>query len=178
MRSSYSEGDRIAVQRAVADFSMRELPPLMAWLQDAVADNGRACLCDCLPERDATLFDVPTMELVLGTRECAQRLKINPSLIRFRGTLRAVLSCCSSLEEDSKLEAAMAVFRRSERGYPVQESSEWRSLLDRFKPGPRPTPEQERLYLDFSLDRNVLNPFYRGICEFILEKLKDAGLVK
>lgn len=178
METPYSEGDRIAMQRAVGEFLMRELPSLMNWLEGALATNDRACLCDCLPERDATLFDIPAMELVLGARDCALKLKFNHSLIRFRGNLRTVLSCCSNLSPDEKLEAAMAIFRRSERGYPIHESIEWRSLLERFKPGSRPTAEQERLHSDFSLDRNIQNPFYRGICEFILEKLKNEGLIK
>ena len=178
MKTPYSDADRITIQRAVADFSMRELPKLMHWLDGAVTENGRACLCDCPPDKDSTLFDIRPMELVLGARECANKLRLHRSSVRFRGTLRTVLSCCSSLNEDEKLEAAMAVFLRSEQGYPVPESIEWRSLLERFKPGPQSTPEQKRLYSDFSLDKNVENPFYRGVCEFILEKLKDAGLMK
>jgi hypothetical protein len=178
MKTPYSDGDRIAIQRAVADFSMRELPKLMLWLDGAVTENGRACLCDCPPPKDASLFDVRAMELVLGARECAQKLQSCRSSVLLRGTLRTVLSCCSNLNEDEKLEAAMAIFRRSEQGYPVPESVEWRSLLERFKPGPQSTPEQKRLYSDFSLDQNAENPFYRGVCEFILEKLKDARLMK
>lgn len=163
-----SEADSLEFDRAVEDFCSRALPKFVEWARRIAAENPPAVLAEEPPNH---VYDVAdgSMDFTVGREAVERKLdhhrQLATTIFNFKilkiGNVQDVFEFLSTLEASAALEAAMAVYVEHASGSYVSNSPEYQRL--------------EKAYGPFK--DNLENPFYKGVCEAIIEKLQEGGLI-
>jgi hypothetical protein len=156
-----------AVEAKVKEFTSREFPEFEKWLQAQWRANPSALLCSNPPNK---VYDVEdgTLDLSIGEVAVARKRElfdhctggIYAFAIKAEGKLREVVRAIPELGADDQLEAAMAFLLEYRNGSYVCNDPLW---LEVAKIG---------VHSD-----NLENPFYKGICEAVLEVFRKEGWI-
>lgn len=161
------------VRELVASFKAREFPAFADWMEKRLQKNSDAVLA---PNPSNHVYDVedPTIDLTVGKRNAARKIehqkKMTPAHILKQGSFREVLESVSRLPHEQQLEAAMAYLVEQRKG----------SLLDN---APEYKQFAKKLGREYQTDTGRMkegleNPFYRGVCEAVLDLFKENGWIK
>lgn len=169
VKTTLSKKKTKAVQAKVKKFTSREFPEFEKWLQAQWRANPSALLCSNPPNK---VYDVEdgTLDLSIGGEAVRQKrshlryVKKEDSRFAYKieaaGKLRRVVRAIPKLSADDQLEAAMAFLLKYRDGYFLCNDPLWRDVAK----------------IVGELD-NLENPFYKGICEAILEVFRKEGWI-
>jgi hypothetical protein len=153
----------------VRTWAARELPGFMKWMCELVEVNPPALLANNPPNH---VYDVEdgSLDLSVSEVDVERKLSHHEALsgtifaykIRKQGKFRKVLRGISGMKEEDRLEAAMAFYVEWNDGSYLSNSAEYRSI--------------DQL-LDSSLD-GLDHPFYKAVCETILEGFREQGWIE
>lgn len=160
------------VRELVESFKAREFPSFEDWMEKRLQKNNPAVLA---PNPSNHTYDVEetTIDLTVGKRDSARKIehqrKTMPAFIIEEGTFRQVLGSVSKLPPEQRLEAAMAFLVEQRKGSLLDNAPEYKrfdkTLGREFRTGTGRMAE--------GLD----NPFYRAVCEAVLNLFEEKGWV-
>ena len=153
------------VQNKLESFGVREFPSFMRWMRERWEENPRTLL-SMNPPNHAHDVEDGSMDIALR-EECELKLKHQQSVagtlfsfkVRKEGRFQKVIRSLSSLPMDEQLEAVMALFVEFRSGDFICNTAEFRYI-------------EENLGASFE---GLDNPFYRAVCEAILEGFVESG---
>jgi hypothetical protein len=170
MEVKFSDEDVVELKAKAQEFVKADkFSAFMKWMDEAVESDEPALLSSNPPNHVYDLED-GTMDLAVGGRlvalkrqQCQHQEKTIFSFkILKEGSFREVLASLRDMQNlEAKQEAAMAFYVRALGEY-VSSSLQWQELSRRFG---RNMPEK------------VDNPFYREICEIILNRFQGRGWI-
>ena len=149
-----------AVQGEVEKFTSREIPGFVEWMRLQWELNAPALLCSNPPNH---VYDVEdgTVDLSIGEVDVAGKREhydyckggIYAFAIKAEGKLRKVVRAIPTFSSEQQLEAAMAFLLEHRKGSYVCNTVEWREVA---------------AIVGHSTE-GLDGPFYRGVCETVLE---------
>jgi hypothetical protein len=161
------------VSALVESFKAREFPAFVAWMETRLHKNSPAVLA---PNPANHIFDSEesSLDLAVGKRASARRIQhqknIPPAYVIKQGSFREVLESVSKLPREQQLEAAMAFLVEHKKGDLLDNAPEYKQFQKTLGQGLRTAAGRMVEGLD--------NPFYRGVCESVLDLFKDNGWVQ
>lgn len=160
------------VSALVESFKAREFPAFVAWMETRLHKNSPAALA---PNPANHIYDTEdgTLDLAVGKHAAARKVshqkKMAPAYILKQGSFREVLESVSKLPREQQLEAAMAFLVEHKKGDLLDNAPEYKQFQKARGQGLRTTAGRMVKGLD--------NPFYRGVCEAVLDLFKKNGWV-
>lgn len=167
MKTKLTKKAAKAVKTITQRFTDQELPGFVAWMKEQWEANPPAILATNPPNHSYDIED-GTHDVSIGEKAVAQKRKHHQDLsggifayrIRCDDDLRTVLRSLEKLSSDDKQEAAMAFLIEYRNGSYVENEKEWREVG---------AIVGNKDCLD--------NPFYKGVCEAILEVFRKEGWI-
>ncbi len=163
----------VHVRELVESFKAREFPAFEDWMKKRLQKNSPAVLA---PNPANHKFDVEdgTIDLAVGKREAARKIehqkKMTPAYVLKQGSFRQVLESVSRLPREQQLEAAMAFVVEQRKGSLLDNAPEFKQF--------EKTLRQDHRTATGRMVEGLENPFYRGVCEEVLNLFKENGWVK
>jgi len=161
------------VSALVESFKAREFPAFVAWMETRLHTNSPAVLA---PNPANHIYDTEdgTLDLAVGKHDVARKIshqkKMAPAYILKQGSFREVLESVSKLPREQQREAAMAFLFAHKKGDLLDNAPEYKQFEKTLTPGLRTATGRMVEGLD--------NPFYRGVCEAVLDLFKENGWIQ
>jgi len=162
------------VRELVESFKAREFPSFADWMEKRLQKNNPAVLA---PNPSNHTYDIEetSIDLAVGKRDVARRIehqrKITPAFIHKTGTFREVLQSVASSDfsKRERREAAMAFLVEHRKGCLIDNSPEYKKF-EKTRGHEFRTPTGR-------MAEGLENPFYRAVCEAVLNLFEEKGWV-
>jgi|688.fasta_scaffold898976_1 hypothetical protein len=162
-----SKKQRKAVKAIVKQYTSREFPEFEVWLTEQWNTNPPAILADNPPNHISDVED-GTIDLSVGRPSVTQKREHHKHLkggifayrIRCDDDFRAVVRFIPKMSEDAQQEAAMAFLLEFRKGSYLCNTQEWREVA-----------------AVVGNKDNLDNPFYKAVCQAILEVFRKEGWI-
>lgn len=161
------------VRELVQSFKEREFPNFADWMEKRIQRNEPAVLA---PNPSNHTYDVEdtTLDLVVGKRDTARKIahqkKMTPAYILKQGSFREVLESATRLPREQQLETAMAFLVEHRKGSLLDNAPEYKQCAKKLG--------REYQTSTGRMVEGLENPFYRGVCEAVLELFTEKGWFK